>query len=179
LKELLTAKLEVQRQEILSHMPQPGQSAQPKSFIEQITEAIAAIGSLKEAGPMLRSILGVPESAGNPGSNAETPIEETLRYRKFLDEERRADERHKMLMGLGQTARDNLGDGVSALAAAAKEAKGTGSKQSSESTEEQPQIFSCADCKTQFSAPAEWAGQPLKCPNPQCGREYSKEDLLA
>ncbi|GAI63191.1 unnamed protein product, partial [marine sediment metagenome] len=65
LKEILADKLEIQRQEILSHIPQ-GQPGQPKSIVEQITGFVSAMSSLKEAGPILRSILGVPESPSNP-----------------------------------------------------------------------------------------------------------------
>ena len=95
LKEILSDKLALQKQEILSHIPQPGQTAQPKSFIEQITDAVAALGSLKEAGPMLRSILGIPESSG--GNPAPTDFDREITWRKFQGEERREDEKqHSM-----------------------------------------------------------------------------------
>ena len=155
LKEVIADKLALQRQEILSQIPQPGQATQPKSFVEQITGFVAALGSLKEAGPMLRSILGLPESSGNPSAG-------------------RADERHTALVGMAQAVRENLSDGIAALKAAAGEIKsGTGAK--TPAPEQQQQVFACADCQTQFSPPAGWAGQPLKCPN--CGREYTKEEL--
>jgi len=191
LKDLLGDKLELQKQDILSHIPQPGQPAQPKSFIEQITEAVSALGSLKDAGPMIRAILGIPES---PGGNqaAGMPVQikgpdgqpivmelgQVIDWRKFQNEERRADGRHDELMGLVKTVRENFGDGVAALKAAAEEAtKSSGSKKTE--SESQPQTFSCAGCGTQFSAPVDWAGQSLKCPNPNCGREYTKEELQA
>ncbi|MBA7600682.1 hypothetical protein ES703_07741 [subsurface metagenome] len=189
LRELITAQMEVQKQEILSHIPQPGQPAQPKSFVEQITGFVAALGSLKEAGPMLRSILGVPESSGNPSTGLPVQIEgpagqpivmdlgQVIDWRKFQGDERRADERHTALVGLAQTVRENIGDGIAAIKAAAGEIKpGTGAK--TPTPVPQPQTFQCGDCKTQFSPPPEWAGQPLKCPNPECGREYSKEELV-
>lgn len=198
LKEILSDKLALQRQEILSHIPQPSQPAQPKSFIEQITGFIDAIASLREAGPLLRSILGIPEpSSGNPGNTA-LPVQiagpdgkplimdlgQVIDWRKFQNEERRADERHTTLMGLAQTARENLPDGIRAILATVEEVKrgtGAGAKtsQASQAAEQPPgQVFICGDCKTQFSAPAGWVGQPLKCPNPSCGREYTKEELL-
>ncbi|GAJ01429.1 unnamed protein product, partial [marine sediment metagenome] len=58
----------------------------------------------------------------------------------------------------------------------AEEAKGsTGAKTSAPP---QQQVFACGDCKTEFSSPAGWEGQPMKCPNPECGRLYTKEELL-
>ncbi|GAH74226.1 unnamed protein product, partial [marine sediment metagenome] len=193
LKEVLADKLELQKQDILSRIPQPGQSAQPKSFIEQIAEVVTALGSLKEAGPMLRSILGISEpSGGNPGTTA-LPVQlkapdgspiimdlsKYIDLEKFRGDERRADERHGTWMGLAQTVRENIPDGVAALKAAATEIKGGPGAKATASKQEQPQVFKCADCQTQFSAPDGWAGQPIKCPNPACGKEYSKEELLA
>ncbi|GAH51821.1 unnamed protein product, partial [marine sediment metagenome] len=139
MRELITAQMELQKQEILSHIPQPGQAAQPKSIIEEITGFVAALGSLKAAGPTLRSILGIPESSSsNPSPGV--PVQVTgpdgkpivmdlgniINWRKFEGDERRSDERHGALIGLAQTARENLGDGIAALKAAATEIKGTG-----------------------------------------------------
>jgi len=82
-----------------------------------------------------------------------------------------------MLGGVVKTVRENFGDGIAAIKAAAEEAKrGTGAK--TPASESQPEVFKCGDCGTQFSPPAGWEGQPLKCPNPACGREYTKEELL-
>ncbi len=187
LKELLADKLALQRQEILSHIPQPGQPSQPKSFMEQITGFVAALGSLKEAGPMLRSILGVPESSGNPTSSA-LPVQLTgpdgqpmtmdlgkvIDWQKFQGEERRANERQGELTKTLQVVRENVPDGIQAILKTVSEVKGgSGAKTTAPA---QPQSFECADCKTQFSPPAGWADQPLKCP--ECGREYSKEELV-
>ena len=158
--------------------------------MEQITEFVATIGSLKESGPLLRSILGIPEpSSGNPsttgllgqvtgpdGKPIIMDLGQIIDWKKFMSEERREDERHGALMGLAQTVRENIPDGVQALTAAAEEAKGSSGAKAPAA--EQPQGFECADCHTQFSAPAGWTGQPIKCPNPSCGREYTKEELL-
>ncbi|GAJ12604.1 unnamed protein product, partial [marine sediment metagenome] len=43
LKEIIADKLELQKQDILSRIPQPGQPAQPKPFIGQITDFVAAL----------------------------------------------------------------------------------------------------------------------------------------
>ncbi len=189
LKEVIADKLALQRQEILSQIPQ-GHPASPKSFMEQITDFVGALGSLKEAGPTLRSILGIPaESSGNPASTA-LPVQLTgtdgkpiimdlsnfINLEKFRGDERRADERHGTLMGLAQTVRENIPDGIQAILKTAEEAKrGTGAK----TPEQQQQVFKCGDCGTEFSPPPGWAGQPIKCPNPACGRGYTKEELLA
>ncbi|MBA7465036.1 hypothetical protein ES707_00197 [subsurface metagenome] len=187
LKEMLADKLLLMRQEIMTHIPQPGQTTQPKTLIEQITEFVAVMDQAKAAGPVLRSLLGIPESSGgNPSTGLPVQIKgpdgqpivmdlgHVIDWRKFQNEERRADGRHDALMGLAQTVRENFGDGIKALQAAAGEA--TGTKAPTESSA--PQVFECGDCHTKFSPPAGWAGQPIKCPNPECGREYTKEDLL-
>ncbi|MBA7665146.1 hypothetical protein ES703_73213 [subsurface metagenome] len=186
LKEMLADKLELQKQDILSRIPQPGQPTQPKTLIEGITEAIAAMTSLKEAGPLLRSILGIPESPGNPSTGLPVQVTgpdgkplvmdmgQVIDWRKFQNDERRADERQQMMGSVVKTVRENFGDGIKALNAAIAEARGT--KAPAESSA--PQVFRCGECGTEFSPPAEWAGQPLKCPNPACGKEYSKEELL-
>ncbi len=192
IKEVLGDKLALQRQEILSHMPQQGSPAQPKPFMEQLTEFVGAIGSLKEVGPSLRSILGIPEPSSGNGSSTALPVQlagpdgnpmimdlgQVINWRKFLADERREDERHGALMGVAKTVRENIPDGIQAIMSAASEVKaGTGGK-TTPATAPQPQVFQCGDCKTKFSAPADWAGQPLKCPNADCGREYTKEELL-
>lgn len=86
-------------------------------------------------------------------------------------------DRNKALLGLTQTVKENLSDGIAAIRMAAAEFKTKGAGEKIEAP--QPQQFICGTCKTPFGPPAGWAGQPLKCPNPACGREYSKEELLA
>lgn len=187
LKEILADKLALQRQEILSHIPQQGQSGQPKSFFEQLTEFIGVMGQVKEAGPTLRSILGIPESSGNPtgvpvqitgpdGKPIVMDLGNIINWRKFEGDERRADERHGALVGLAQAVRENIGDGVAALKAAAEDAKG-GARAKKPAAEAQPQVFECGECHSKFSPPANWTGEPLKCPT--CSHEYTKEELLA
>jgi len=172
LKEILTDKLELQRQEILTHIPQPGQATKPTSFIEQLTAFVGVLGSLKEAGPVLRSILGVPESSGNPRT---AELDEEIRWRRFEGEERRADERQTDLSKTLKVARENIPDGIQAILQTVSELKGVTGAKTSEPVPEQ-QVFSCGDCRAQFSAPPGWAGEALMCP--QCKREYTKEELL-
>ncbi|MBA7695090.1 hypothetical protein ES703_103711 [subsurface metagenome] len=138
---------------------------------------------------MIRAIFGIPESSsGNPSTG--TPVQiagpdgnplvmdlgQVIDWRKFQGEERRADERHSTLVGLSQTVRENIPDGIQAILATVSELKGGTGGKATESKQE-PQTFECADCHEQFSPPAGWAGQPLKCP--KCFREYTKEELEA
>ncbi len=190
LKEILADKLELQKVDILNRIPTQGQPAPPKTFGQQLTEMASILGTLKEFGPTLRAILGVPESPGNPSPGAAVQIKgpdgqpivmdlgQVIDWRRFLGEEKRADERHGALIGIAKTIRENASDGVAALKAAAEEAKAGGEDKTSEATQKPP-VFSCGECHTQFGAPPGWAGQPIKCPNPQCGREYSKKELEA
>ncbi len=186
LKEVLADKLELQKQDILSRIPQQG-TTQPKSFIEQITDAVAALGSLKEVGPLLRSILGVPGPSSNPettqfpvqltGADGTPIVMDLSKYidlERFRGEERRADERHSAIVGVAQAVRENLGDGVAAIKAAVGETrKVTGAKTPSE-----PQPYECSDCHTQFAIP-DVPFETVKCPNPQCGRVYTREEVLS
>jgi len=123
LKEMLADKLALQRQDILSHIPPQVQTAQPKTFIEQITEAVAAMSSLKEAGPTLKSILGIPETSANSNPLSGVPVTVTgpdgkpavmdftqaLDFRKFMAEEKRADESHETRMEVAKGFKDMLG----------------------------------------------------------------------
>jgi len=189
LKEVLADKLELQKQDILSRIPQQGPPAQAKTFLEQITDLTSILGTLKDSGPTLRAILGIPESSGNPSTGLPVRIKgpdgeplvmdlgQVIDWQRFQSSERRADERHGALVGLAQTVRENVSDGVAALKAAAEEARPSGKDTTSSAPE--PQVFDCGACHVQFSAPPEWKGEPIKCPNPECGREYSKEELLA
>lgn len=196
-KEIIADKLALQRQEILSHIPQlpPGQPSQPKSFVEQLTDFADGLGKLKDTGPTLRSILGVPEPSGNPftptqvigldGQPAVMDLTKVLDLRKFLAEEKRSDERHSMLMGLGQAARER----VDTFAEAAKEAiaevreerKGQTPKQEQQ---EQLHRFNCGNCQKEFAIrPEDWlkleSGQLPGVTCPHCQSEYTREQVMA
>ena len=100
-------------------------------------------------------------------------IQPMLEWLKFQGEQRRSDQRHEALIGLAQTVRENLGDGVQALKAAAQEfQKGgvsTAAKQGS------PQTYECGTCHTQFALPQGAKADQVKCPG--CGAIYTKEQL--
>ncbi|MBA7707448.1 hypothetical protein ES703_116320 [subsurface metagenome] len=188
LREVISLQLELQKQEILSHIPQPGQPSQPKPFMEQITEFVTILGTLRESGSTLKAILGIQEPSGNSSTGLPVQIKgpdgqpfimdlgQVIDWRKFQSDERRADERHGALVGLSQTIRENISDGISALRAAAEEVKGSSESKAAESPPQQPQVFKCGDCQTEFSAPPGWIGEPILCP--KCRREYTKEELL-
>ncbi len=182
LKEILADKLALQRQEILSHIPQQGQTSQAKSFIEELTDFIGTISRMKDAGPMLRSIFGIPETSSTPlsgiptqvigldGKPAVLDLSQAIDLRKFLADEKRADERHGAVMGLIQTAREIAPDGISALREAAAVLK-EGSKTAAPTE----QVYKCANCPAQFSVPTgDW--QTVTCPN--CKMQYTREQVL-
>lgn len=86
-------------------------------------------------------------------------------------------QRNQHLGTLASAVKENLGTGIAAITAAAEEIKASGGTKTSQASPQQ--TFECGTCHTPFSLPPGWAGQPLKCPNPECGREYTKEELLA
>ncbi|MBA7601331.1 hypothetical protein ES703_08401 [subsurface metagenome] len=118
----------------------------------------------------------VMDSNGQPTYDKEgkpiyANLEPMMKYLGFLGDQRRADERHNALMGLTKTVRENVGDGISALKAAAAEAKGSSSK----APVKEPQLYECAQCHMQFGVPAgEW--EKVACPS--CHTEYSREEIL-
>ena len=80
-------------------------------------------------------------------------------------------ERNKHLGALASTVKENLGDGISALKAAASEIKG-GAKASAS---EQPQLYECGQCHTKFGVPP---GDWPKVACPSCHTEYTREEVL-
>ena len=119
LKELSDTKFEALKTEILSRIPQ---AQEQKSFIEQLSEFGAAMTNL---GPILRSILGIPES---PQPTPATPltdkngnpyimdIQSLLTVKKFEGDERRADAEQKAKEKTGAAWRDFIGKVGSAVA---------------------------------------------------------------
>lgn len=120
LKETLAAQLEQMKQELMGKIPQQGASPLPKSWIDQLTELSSAL-------PMLKSILGVPEASANPlsgipvtvtgpdGKPAVMDFSQVLDMRKFMAEEKRADESHETKMEVAKGFKDLLGKAGTAL----------------------------------------------------------------
>ncbi|MBA7608174.1 hypothetical protein ES703_15349 [subsurface metagenome] len=100
-------------------------------------------------------------------------------WRKFQSEERRADERHQTLMGLGQTIRENIPDGIQAILQTAAEAKGgAGAKSPSASqAAKQRQMYKCGNPECGFVFPMP-AGEWLEVACPQCGKVYTREEVV-
>ncbi len=155
-----------------------GGGKKPEDMVDDIVNAVTM-------GDKLRDKLGLPalggrllsNQGGEPGLRTDLVkvlLEDERERLKIQREHESRMERNKHLGILTQTVKDNFGDGVAALRAAAEEAKGsTGAKTSALP---QQQVFRCGDCQTEFSPPEGWTDQPIKCP--KCGREYTKEELL-
>ncbi|GAI93845.1 unnamed protein product, partial [marine sediment metagenome] len=152
----------------------------PEDMVDDLVNALTMGDRLKEK----LGIAGIggrliQDQGGNSGLRTDLVMAllEDERERIKIQQNHEAEtQRNKHLGTLAETVKENLGDGIAALSAAAEEAKASsGTKTSSPP----PQVFKCGDCGTEFSLPPEWAGHPLKCPNPECGREYSKEELQA
>ena len=156
-----------------------GGNKKPEDMVEDLVNALTM-------GDRLREKLGVAGIGGrllqeNPGGDSglrtdlvKLLLEDERERLKMTQSHEVEVERNKHIGTLAATVKENLGDGIAAISAAASEIKEGAKTPASES---QPQVFQCGDCQTQFSPPAGWEGQPLKCPNPACGREYSKSEL--
>ncbi len=101
-------------------------------------------------------------------------LEPTLKWLGFQNEQKRADERHGALMGLVKTVRENVGDGVAALKAAAAEVRE--SPKSKSSSPSRSQVYECGSCHTKFTIPRE-DFEKVACPS--CQKEYTREDVLS
>ncbi len=108
---------------------------------------------------------------GQDGQPVYANLEPMLKYMGFQGEQRRADERHSALMGLVETVKENLPDGIQAIREAAAEARGSGKDKTSQ---QQPQGYECGECHNKFTLSREpEEGESVKCP--QCGTEWTKE----
>lgn len=172
----------------------PSGSIQPsKTFIvRQTPEGIVAeehdlgkpiiINVPSSLGPNMPPILPFPVMGSDnkplldqDGHPVYANLEPMLKWQGFQDDRRRADERHSTLMGLVQTVRENFGDGIAALKAAAEEAK-AGSKTSAPPPQEQP-VYECSSCHIKFNIPAEEGWERVACPG--CGTEWTREQVMS
>ncbi|MBA7624295.1 hypothetical protein ES703_31702 [subsurface metagenome] len=115
----------------------------------------------------------IMDSEGKP---VYADLEPTLRWLGFQGEQRRAEEKHKMLMGLGETARENIPDGIKAVMGAIEEARAEKKGQTA-TTEAHPKtpVYQCAHCPSQFGPPEQEGWTHLKCPG--CGHVYTREEV--
>lgn len=154
-----------------------GGNKKPEDMVDSIVNALTM-------GDRLREKLGVVGIGGRllQGQGGDSGLRTDL-VKVLLEDERERlkiqqnheaeTQRNQHLGTIAGAVKDNLGDGIAAITAAVREVKESPGAKTSQN---QQQVFACGDCKTQFSPPAGWAGQPLKCP--KCGREYTKEELL-
>jgi len=109
-KEMLGDKLLLLKQEIISGLPRP---SQPKSFMEQATDLIGILAILKDSGPLLRSLLGIPEPSANPSTPVQLADKDgnpilTLDLAKYWGDEKRADEKVEQLKSLVESFREKV-----------------------------------------------------------------------
>lgn len=98
-------------------------------------------------------------------------IEPMLKYMGFMDDRRRADQRHSTLMSLAQTIKENLPIGMEAFQRAVSEVKG-------KTPESTVQPYVCGECHTKFSLPRLPAeGEMVECPN--CHHQWSGEEVTS
>ena len=158
-----------------------GGNKKPEDMVDDLVNALTM-------GDRLREKLGVAGIGGRllqaPGADSglRTDLVKVLledeRERLKITQNHEAEMQKNQHLGtLASAVKDNLSDGIAALTAAAEEIK-AGTKAKTPAAEPPPQEFRCGDCHTPFSSPPGWIGQPLRCPNPSCGREYTKEELL-
>ena len=152
----------------------------PEDMVDDIVNAVTM-------GDKLRDRLGITgigdrllsNQGGDSGLRTDLVkvlLEDERERIRIAQEHEAVMQRNQHLGTIAGAVKDNLGDGIAALSAAAEETrKSPGAK--TPAAAEQPQLFKCGDCGTEFGPPAGWVGQPITCPG--CGREYSKEELEA
>lgn len=110
---------------------------------------------------------------GQDGQPVYANLEPMLKWLSFQGEQRRSDERHTALMGLVDTVKENLPDGIQALREAAAEARGRSTGKTA-----QQQVYECGECHAKFSLTREPAeGETVACP--QCGHSWSPEEVAS
>jgi len=188
LKEMLGDKMQLLKSELLAGMPQP--SGQPKSWIDQLGELTGLIGKLKDAGPVVRSILGLQEGGGNPNTPAATAVSlpfidkdgnpmtlnadpaTGIQWMRFLGEEKRADEKQGMLRGMVDSFKEEWPTVAGALKDVAEGYnKKAGQRMEPASTEEsgppgdEPQEATCPECQQSFPVTGLSPKGAITCPH--------------
>ena len=169
LKEMLGDKMQILKSELVASIPQS--SGQPKSFLDQLGELTGIIGKLKDAGPIVRSILGLPEGGGNPNTPV-NPVtlpftdkdgnpmtitadpESGIKWLRFLGEEKRADEKQGMLRGIVETFKEEWPTVAGAL-------------------RETAEGYNKRAAQGRRGAGTEAGLEEATCPNPDCGHTFS------
>ncbi|MBA7601286.1 hypothetical protein ES703_08353 [subsurface metagenome] len=159
-----------------------GVNKKPEDMVEDLVNALTMGDRLREklGGAGIGGRLLQENQGGNSGLRTDLVralLEDERERLKIQQNHEVETQRNQHLGTLAGAVKENLSDGIAALSAAAKEIKESPGAKTSAS--EQPQVFECGDCHIKFSPPAGWAGPTLKCPNPACPREYTKEELMA
>ncbi len=157
-----------------------GGNKKPEDMVDDLVNALTIGDKLRDklgvAGIGARLIQGQGGDSGLRTDLVKLLLEDERERLRMTQNYEVETERNRHIGTVAATVKENLPDGIAAISAAAKEIKE--SPETKTPASEQPQTFECGDCHTKFSPFAGWAGQPLKCPNPACGREYTKEELL-
>ncbi|MBA7581500.1 hypothetical protein ES708_23405 [subsurface metagenome] len=158
-----------------------GGNKKPEDMVEDLVNALTM-------GDRLREKLGVAGIGGRliQGQGGDSGLRTDL-VKLLLEDERERlrmsqnheveTERNKHIGTLAATVKENLGDGISAITAAAKEIK-EGSE--AKTPTPAPQRFNCGDCGAEFSLSTEILNDPRfeSATCEKCGRKYTKEELL-
>ena len=150
---------------------QPDLIAQTQGIIGLITAIKTALMPI----PSQNAGQGSPvQIVGADGKPMVMDIATLLQLKRWDLEEKISLDRHGSLMGLVQTVRENLGDGIEAIKQASQGIRaGSGAKK----PQPQRQLYECSSCHTQFAIP-DIDFERLACPNKDCGVEYTKEQIL-
>lgn len=156
----------------------------PEDMVDDLVNALTMGDRLKEK-------LGVAGIGGrliqNPGGDSglrtdlvKLLLEDERERLKIAQVHEVEVQRNKHIGTIADTVKENLGDGIAAITAAAKEIKAdTGAKTPTPAAA--PHRFNCGDCGAEFSLSSEILNNPQfeSATCEKCGRKYTKEELLA
>lgn len=152
----------------------------PEDMVDDIVNAVTM-------GDKLREKLGIPDigahllSGQGGDSGLRTDLVKILledeRERLKIEHEHEAEmQRNKHLGTLAEVAKEHVGDGIAALKVAAEEIKG--SAKGTGPGPEELKLCVCGACQTRFGVPPGGDWPTVTCPNPQCGKVYTREEVL-
>ena len=172
LREITELKLNEFETKVRAMIPQ-SQPQAPRSFMEELGGLIAQLSSLREVGPILRELLGIPAPSQTPPSPTATmaipnfqdsqgnPIFSNIEGYITLDDhitkKKREEESHQDKLRTGETVRKELPRLASALTGAARK-RGWGDPQKSNRAQ-------CLKCGAIFEYPE--GATTFTCPNCQ------------
>ncbi|GAI69549.1 unnamed protein product [marine sediment metagenome] len=152
----------------------------PEDMVDDIVNAVTM-------GDKLREKLGLPglgsrllsNQGGDSGLRTDLVkalLEDERERLKITQNHEVEAERTRHIGTIAETVKEHLGDGIAALRVAAEEIKESSGAKALAA--EQPQVYECSDCHTKFSIPAV-PFETIKCPNPNCSRVYTKDEVLS